>query len=306
MPGTTILKFINSLKQKKFRHQHQLFVVEGEKMVDELIESRFSIHSLYGTEKWIRERGLTAGEVSVKPGAETTRDKRYTTTVNKKSLSARPEKPISSTGIVNESIKPAGGEDNVNKCFSLHKVKDRELERVSSLKKASQVLAIARIPSFRLDKEELSNSLTLVLDKVRDPGNLGTLVRSADWFGVSTIILSEDSAEITNPKVVQSTMGSIFRIRYHYLDLTAFLKSVNPEGLPVIGAFLDGAGIYSAQLPGYGLLVLGNESTGISPEVERLVTQRITIPSHKTGSRAESLNIAVAGSIILSEFMRRG
>lgn len=273
-------------------------------MVDELIESRFSIHSVYGTEKWIRKRGLTPGEASVKPRVKASGDKRYITTVDKKSLSARPEKPNSSTGIVNESIKPAGGEDNVNNCFYLHEIKDRELERVSSLKTASQVLAVARMPSFSLDKGELTNSLTLVLDKVRDPGNLGTLVRSADWFGVSTIILSEDSAEITSPKVVQSTMGSIFRIRYHYLDLPAFLKSVRLDGLPVIGAFLDGTGIYSAELPGHGLLVLGNESTGISPEVERLVTQRITIPSRKTGSRAESLNIAVAGSIILSEFMR--
>lgn len=295
MPGTTTLKFINSLKQKKFRQRHQLFVVEGEKMVDELTESRFLIHSVCGTETWIRKRGLYPGEVYIKPGINPSGDKRFITKEDQQSPGLQPEKT--------NRITETGNERN---CFYLHEIKDRELERISSLKTANQVLAVARMPAFSLNKEELSSSLTLVLDKVQDPGNLGTLVRSADWFGVRNIILSNDSAEITNPKVIQATMGSIFRIRYHYLDLPAFLKSVKPEDLPVIGAFLDGASIYSAQLPEKGLLVLGNESGGISTEVERLVTQRISIPSHKTGRRAESLNLAVAGSIILSEFMRRG
>jgi len=261
MPGINTIKFINSLKQKKIRQQHRLFIIEGEKMVDELMESNFDIQSVYATMQWIRERGLAPGALSRSKTCE----------------------------------------------FPLYEIKEQELGRISSLTTPNKALALVRIPSCTLDADRQGNSLTLVLDKVQDPGNLGTLIRSADWFGVDTIILSEDSAEVTNPKVVQSTMGSILRVRFHYLNLHSFLKSPEMKGIPVMGAFTGAPPVYSAHLPGHGVIILGNESQGISPEIEKLVTQRISIPSfHKGSSGPESLNIAVAGSIILSEFRRRG
>ncbi len=261
MPGINTIKFINSLKQKKIRQQHRLFIIEGEKMVDELMESNFDIQSVYATIQWIKERGLAPGAVSRSKTGE----------------------------------------------FPLYEIKEQELGRISSLTTPNKALALVRIPYYTLDADRYGKSLTLVLDKVQDPGNLGTLIRSADWFGVDTIILSEDSAEATNPKVVQSTMGSILRVRFHYLELYSFMKSPEMKGIPVFGAFTGAPPVYSAGLPGHGVIILGNESQGISPEIEKLVTHRISVPSfHKGSSGPESLNIAVAGSIILSEFRRRG
>lgn len=301
MPGTNTLKFINSLKQKKFRHQHGLFIIEGEKMVDELMESRFAIHSVYATVQWFSERGLVPFNAAE--------------TENKK-VAGR-----GNTG--NSSLKHSGGEagmpgkqepgetkpENRRKergGVALLEIKEPELARISSLTTPNKVLAVAQIPSYTPDPEDMKSSLTLVLDKVQDPGNMGTLIRSADWFGVNNIILSEDSAEITNPKVVQSTMGSIFRVRFHYLDLSSFLKSPEIKDLPVFGAFLEGRNIYSLDLPDRGLIVLGNESKGISPTVAKLVARKMSIPSFRSrDSSPESLNIAVAGSIILSEFRRK-
>jgi RNA methyltransferase, TrmH family len=260
MPGINKIKFINSLKQKKNRQQHRLFIIEGEKMVDELMDSHFDIHSVYAIKNWIMERGLAPGRV-MRSNAQN---------------------------------------------FPLYEIKGPELGRISSLTTPNKVLALARIPSCSLEGYSPGKSLTLMLDKVQDPGNLGTLIRSADWFGVDNIILSEDSAEATNPKVVQSTMGSIFRVRFHYLDLQSFLESPGMEGIPVLGAFTGAPPVCSICLPEYGVIVLGNESQGISPEIEKFLTQRISIPSfHKGSSGPESLNVAVAGSIILSEFRRK-
>ncbi len=260
MPGINKIKFINSLKQKKNRKQHSLFIIEGEKMVDELIDSHFDIHSVYALKSWIIERGLAPGKV----------------------LRANAQK------------------------FALYEIKGPELERISSLATPNKVLALARMPSCTIEGYNPAKSITLMLDKVQDPGNLGTLIRSADWFGVDNIILSEDSAEATNPKVVQSTMGSLLRVRFHYLDLLSFLKSPGMEGIPVIGALTGAPSVYPVSLPEYGVIVLGNESQGISREIEKHVTQRISIPSFSKGSSSpQSLNVAVAGSIILSEIRRK-
>lgn len=265
MPGKNTIKFINSLKQKKFRQEHQLFIVEGEKMVNELMNSSLAIHSVYATGQWLSERGLEERE--------------DTATLQ-----------MTSTGK-----------------YPLYQIKESELEKISSVKTPNKVLALVHTPFFTLTREKIKHSLTLVLDKVQDPGNLGTLIRSADWFGIDDVVLSNDSAEITNPKVVQSTMGSIFRVHSHYLDLPAFLTSPETDGLPVLGAFSNAEDIYSVELPEHGLLVLGNESRGISPEVEKLLTRKIGIPSSlkRKGTQPESLNMAVAGSIIISEFRRR-
>ncbi len=207
--------------------------------------------------------------------------------------------------IVKYGLKP--GPLVINKKeFRLHEIKVSELERVSSFTTPNMVLALARTPSYTIARDKLKDSLSLVLDKVQDPGNLGTLIRSADWFGINTIILSHDSADITSPKVVQATMGSIFRTSYIYTDLTDFLRSKVTKGTPVLGAFPDAPSVYSMDLPESGMIVLGNESKGISPEVTYFVSRKMSIPSLYRGEHPpESLNIAVAGSIIISEFSRR-
>jgi TrmH family RNA methyltransferase len=202
--------------------------------------------------------------------------------------------------------------------FSSHKigsgtecieVKPAELERISSLSTPNEVLAVCRIPEYKLDSKALENKLTLVLDDIRDPGNLGTIIRIADWFGIEDIVCSNESADAFNPKVVQSTMGSIARIKVHYTDLTGFLQPDVNNYKPVYGALLEGKNIYSEKLSSSGLIVIGNESKGISEPIQKLVTHKISIPSFSHfkpgGGEAESLNAAVATAVICSEFRRR-
>ena len=151
----------------------------------------------------------------------------------------------------------------------------------------------------------------MVLDDIKDPGNLGTIIRIADWFGISSIICSTETVDAFNPKVVQATMGSISRIKLHYTNLTEFLKTQTSSiKMPIYGALLDGLSIYSEKLSPEGLIVIGNESKGISVGVQKFVTNNIRIPSFShfknNIGEAESLNAAIATSIICSEFRRRG
>jgi RNA methyltransferase, TrmH family len=174
------------------------------------------------------------------------------------------------------------------------------------MKNPNMVLAVVHMPDFRLEPENLVNSLSLVLDNIQDPGNLGTLIRSADWFGIENVILSLNSAEVTNPKVVQSTMGSILRVKTYYADLPSFLNLPCIAEMPVYGAFAGAPPVYPMHLEAGALVVLGNESQGISGSVEKFITRRIGIPPFpRKGKSPESLNIAVAGSLIMSEFRRR-
>lgn len=179
------------------------------------------------------------------------------------------------------------------------------MERISMLSTPSPVLAVVRIPEKR---EERAGGLVLALDGLRDPGNVGTILRLADWFGIRRIIASEDTVDIYNPKVVQATMGSIFRISLTYCNLPSALKDYRERGIPVFGTFLDGDNIYESALDGTsdGVIVMGSESNGISPEVALCVTKRLHIPSFPDGSRtSESLNVAIAAAITCSEFRRR-
>ncbi len=286
MAGPSSLKFINSLKQKKYRRLHNLFVAEGEKMVDELLESSLHTEAVYATGQWFAERDVEPAGGKHEPG-----------TARSQWLAGKGPVP---GGTDSEKT----GKTSRSGC-PFYKITEKELQRISSLTTPNKVLALVRIPSYSEDHEKMKNSLTLVLDRIRDPGNLGTLVRSADWFGVDTVVLSEDSAEMTSPKTVQSTMGSLFRIRYHYVHLPSFLELPRFSGIPVYGASSGGSSLWSHPLSKAGFLVLGNESQGISPEVEKLVTQRIGIPRGSGAGQAESLNIAAAGSIIMAEFRRR-
>jgi len=149
-----------------------------------------------------------------------------------------------------------------------------------------------------------SDDLVLCLDGVQDPGNLGTIIRTADWFGIKHIVCSQQTVDAFSPKVVQATMGSIARVSVHYTDLTSFLTSL-PEGTPVYGTFLDGKNLYHEQLKPNGVIIMGNEGNGISAEIARHVTHRLLIPPYPADSdTAESLNVSIATAIICAEFRR--
>jgi TrmH family RNA methyltransferase len=188
-------------------------------------------------------------------------------------------------------------------------IKTAELDRISSLTTPNEMIAVCEIPAYTLNISELKNKLTLLLDTIKDPGNLGTIIRIADWFGIETIICSDQSADAFNSKVVQATMGSIARIKIHYTDLNEFLMLNQKEPkLPVFGALLEGKSIYSMQLPNTAFILIGNESKGISAALIPYITHKITIPSFShfksIQGETESLNAAIATSIICSEFRR--
>lgn len=233
-------KFVKSLAQKKFRTEYNCFVVEGEKLVHELIDSDFEIEVMYALKDWIEE----------------------------------------------------------NQHDKAEEVSAKELASISLLKTPNQVLAVVK-----QKKEPLPNtinSFSVVLDKIQDPGNLGTIIRTADWFGIKTIICSDDSVDVYNPKVIQATMGSLFRVNVVYTNLTDFFKEYN--SLFVYGAMLDGENVYQKTLNKKGsVLLMGNESKGISESLLPFITDKILIP--KIG-HAESLNVASATAILCAEFTK--
>lgn len=229
------IKQIRSLREKKFRDELGLFVVEGEKMVEEALDSSFDVVSV----------------------------------------------------------------------FRKDEIGEEKMGRISMLNSPSPVLAVVRIPEQKAPAD-ISAGLYLGLDSVRDPGNLGTIIRLADWFGVDCIFASEDTVELFNPKTVQATMGAVFRKKVIYCDLEKVCRSFISSGRPVFGTFLDGSDIYGSALSKDALVIMGNEANGISPSIGSLVTSRLLIPSFAgDGPCAESLNVAMATAITLSEFRRR-
>ena len=182
-------------------------------------------------------------------------------------------------------------------------ITDEELRKISFLQHPQQVVAI--FPMFKDDVAAVDQSkLSLVLDGVQDPGNLGTIIRIADWFGITDIFCSMETADVYNPKVVQATMGSIARVRVFYTDLCGMLSSL-PSNFPIYGTFLDGEDIYAKELPATGLVVMGNEGKGISAPVSEYINNRLFIPNYPRGRKtADSLNVAVATAIVCSEFRR--
>lgn len=225
------IKLIRSLRDKKFRDEYGLFVVEGEKMVRELCDSGYELEAIYREEE----------------------------------------------------------------------IGSAMMERISLCSSASPVLALARIPERDRHDSQPAPGLCLALDSVRDPGNVGTILRSADWFGISRVYLSEDCADIYNPKVVQASMGSLFRVKISVCDVAELCRNFRSVGKDVFGTVLDGEDIYRCELPDEGLIVMGNESRGISEAVRRELSRRLRIPSFG-GSRAESLNVAIATAVTLSIF----
>lgn len=247
MISSNEIKKVRSLSEKKFRDRLGLFCVEGEKMVDEAIASRFEVETV----------------------------------------------------------------------FRRDEIGDEAMSRISSMSSPSPALAVVRKPlDITVSSNEISSSclggsgLFLALDTIRDPGNLGTILRIADWFGISAVFAAPDTVDVFNPKVVQSTMGAIFRVKFHYADIPAVCRAAVSAGGSVYGTFLDGQNIYGRTLntgkDSPSVIVIGNESNGISPRVAGLVSDRLYIPPYPADcSGSESLNAAVATAITVAEFRRR-
>lgn len=181
---------------------------------------------------------------------------------------------------------------------SFFNVSEADLKKMSALTTPNNCLAVFRIP---VSKTVDHKDLILVLDDIRDPGNLGTIIRLCDWFGIKELVCSKETVDLYNPKVVQSSMGSLTRVNINYVDLEDFIsKSTSP----IFGTFMDGQNIYKATLPTEGLIVMGNEANGISEKIEKLIQNRIAIPRFGNLQKTESLNVATATAIILSEFKR--
>jgi RNA methyltransferase, TrmH family len=248
------IKSIAALQLKKNRDTNHLFVVEGEKMIDELVKSNLKIAMLVAVEEWL----------------------------------VKNEKKISGLDI------------------EIYSASNVELKRMSSMKTPNNVLAIVHQQVEGIENINLNNKLTLVLDNVQDPGNLGTIIRIADWFGIENVVCSTNTVELYNPKVIQSTMGAFLRVKVYYIDLVIFLASKQNLDDEIYGSFIDGENIYNTQLKSTGIIVMGNESKGISPDVEKYIKRKITIPTfNKNNSKTESLNVGVATAIVCSEFSRR-
>jgi TrmH family RNA methyltransferase len=241
------IKRVKALQQKKVRDAEGLFIVEGEKMVQEAVDSPFSVEHVY--------------------------------------------------------YKSEIGED--------------AMSRITALSSPSPALAVVKKPAdMYVDDPSVllpllqEGGLFLALDTIRDPGNLGTILRIADWFGVKAVFAAKDTVDVFNPKVVQSTMGAIFRVKMHYVDLPALAEIVLAEGGKVYGTFLDGKNIYQRELSNGddapSVIVIGNESNGISESMSRLVSDRLYIPPYPVDDPgSESLNAAIATSITVAEFRRR-
>lgn len=241
------IKRVKALQQKKFRDESGLFIVEGEKMVQEALDSPFDVENVY------RKDDIGADAMS----------------------------------------------------------------RISALSSPSPVLAVVKKPADSIidDVAELQpliskGGLFLALDAIRDPGNLGTILRIADWFGIEAVFASKDTVDVFNPKVVQSTMGAIFRVKMHYVDLPALFEKIRSINGKIFGTFLDGKNMYERELDNGAeapsVIVIGNEANGISNEVEALVSDRLYIPPYPQDSPgSESLNAAVATAITVAEFRRR-
>lgn len=183
----------------------------------------------------------------------------------------------------------------------------RDMERISQLKTPTDTLAVVEQPTYQFDIRRVADSLVLALDGVQNPGNLGTIIRLADWFGVEDIVCSAECADCFNPKVVQATMGAILRVRIHYTDnLARLLHTASECGAPIYGTLLEGENIYEHRLEQRGVVVMGNEGRGLSEECRNVLTDKLLVPPYPIDvATSESLNVAMATGIVLAEFRRR-
>jgi RNA methyltransferase, TrmH family len=256
MLSKNAIKFINSLKIKKYRQQYQAFIVEGEKSVAELLNSPFEVKSIYCLENWAVQNST--------------------------------------------NLRSSGAE--------LFLIDEADLLKISDLSTPNKVLAVAGIPdSHELSREDLTD-MVLALDGIRDPGNMGTILRTADWFGIQNVACSLDCVDVYSTKVVQSTMGSFARVNVVYMDLER-LVSMATGFIPIYGALLNGPLLTDKKFIKPGILIIGNESRGISPSLIPLITDPVFIPPfYSSGSHsyhAESLNASMANAIICYEIRKQ-
>ncbi len=257
------LNHLRSLREKKHREASGSFVVEGEKVIGELLAAGFPFTALYATEEW---RGPAAAGTTASAAAE-----------------APPE-----TG---EKVPPGPPVTTVTPA---------EMARLSHFPAPAPVLAVGRIARLPLPAGALARGLTLALDGIQDPGNVGTLLRLADWFGLARVLLSPDCADLFSQKVIHASMGSFARVAVHTLPLAAALAACP---VPVLGCDLQGTDVHTLPALGDAVVVIGSEGRGLSPAVRELVTYYITIPRH---GWAESLNAAVAAAIVCDNLRRIG
>ncbi len=240
------IKFITSLQQKKYRKDHQLFIIEGEKILREVLYSDYEIESIYATEAFLEQADAEILET-------------------------------------------------LDAAFVV-KVKYDQLKRLSLMETPPQVLSIVKMQANTIDLNNWDTGFILALDGIQDAGNLGTLIRTADWFGIKGILCSENCVELYNPKTIQATMGSIFRVKVDTVDLKDTLKSLKKAyQTPIFGTTTKGQSLYQTKFEGKGIVLLGNEGKGISDGLMPFIDTQISIP--RLG-QAESLNVAIAGSII--------
>lgn len=183
---------------------------------------------------------------------------------------------------------------------------EEDIRKASFLKNPQDVIAVFKLPVYDLSSIETSKELVLALDGVQDPGNLGTIIRIADWFGIHDIVCSIDTVDAFAPKTVQATMGALARVRIHYTDLTEFLKIESTKGTPIYGTYLDGENLYARELNPNGIVLMGNEGNGIRSENESFISEKLFIPNYPgCEPTSESLNVAIATAIVCAEFRRR-
>ena len=249
------IKYVNSLKIKKFRQKERAFIAEGEKCVEELLSSHFRIINIYALPEWITK---------------------YSKLIQSKQL-------------------------------EIQEITSDELKKISDLVTPNQILAVAEIPFPDSEYIYTPGTISIMLDGIRDPGNMGTILRTADWFGIKKLICSTDSVDIFNPKVVQASMGSIGRVEASYLDLELFLKQISPE-IPVYGALLHAPSITEKKFTKAGIILVGSESHGISEKLIPFINEPVHIPRFSFSdslNKTESLNASIANGIICYEICKQ-
>lgn len=244
------VKYLHSLRLGKFRNDEKVFLAEGRKLVNELLNSDFQVIQIFGIREWMESNiHLFQKNTSV-----------------------------------------------------FFEITSEELKKISNQVTPNEVLAVVKFPESEMPGQSSLGNIILFLDRIQDPGNLGTIIRTADWFGIKNIFCSEGTADVFSPKVIQATMGSICRVKLHYLELSELLRHLD-ETWKIYGAVMDGENIYKSELLFPAVIVIGNESKGISEQSLNLLTSKVGIPFFSKGT--DSLNASVATGIILSEFRRK-
>lgn len=241
---------MRSLEMKKFRSENNMFIAEGNKLVEDMLPF-FECELLLAKNSWLATQGnIKAEELLI--------------------------------------------------------VEEEDIRKASLLKNPQDVIALFRIPSWNLNDVNPQESLVIALDGIQDPGNLGTIIRVADWFGITDIVCSEDTADAFSPKTVQSTMGALTRVKVHYTHLQSYLEKEAAKNTAIYGTFLDGENIYDKTLSQNGIIVMGNEGNGIRSSLESVINNKLFIPSYPPEREtSESLNVAMATGIVCAEFRRR-